>query len=317
MTTYTTKQLKQFRNHEVKLGLKSFVYKNLHGKYQSPAGFYDWNKILLGYAPFSEPEYLDVIRKSPEHSEAPISVAVGAIAAASLDAPAVYITRELTEALVRTDTTIEKSPELVLPCFFVCLPKGSFYTDRGSAITSLLIYTAEAVKTVIPQSIDTDRKASLMETVSSKKDNLYVTGVAEDYEIFSSITGWTECSGHDVDNDATAVCTALERIAKNVILIYNYQKNLITTHQPKAISKGFGERNTCKTRSPLPVTLLGQDFLVRRSSAASQDNAATVKNTKRPHWRKGHWHTTVCGAGRKERRLKWFQPVYVNAGLDA
>ena len=33
--------------------------------------------------------------------------------------------------------------------------------------------------------------------------------------------------------------------------------------------------------------------------------------TRRPHWRRGHWHTVLHGEQRQSRRMQWFQPVYV------
>ena len=32
---------------------------------------------------------------------------------------------------------------------------------------------------------------------------------------------------------------------------------------------------------------------------------------KKSHWRRGHWHTILQGPKRQQRKMKWFQPVYV------
>ena len=32
---------------------------------------------------------------------------------------------------------------------------------------------------------------------------------------------------------------------------------------------------------------------------------------RRPHWRRGHWHTVLHGEKRQSRRMQWFQTVYV------
>ena len=36
-------------------------------------------------------------------------------------------------------------------------------------------------------------------------------------------------------------------------------------------------------------------------------------NTRKvkPHWRRGHWHTVLKGKNRKERKMRWYQPVFV------
>lgn len=312
----TSKDIKNFKDLEEKLALKSPLYVNLRDKYRSPEGYVSWNKTLIGFAAFGEPEYVDIIKKSSrQDAGSPICAGMGARVAAHLDAPAVYLTPELTEALARTDTSVKEPPELVLPCFFVCLPKGVIYTPQGNSVTSVLVYTAETVKDIMPDYMDHIRKSQIHETIKKNRNNLYVAARGGN-DLFTSITGWDYRDGDNLDAQSTATITAVERIIKNVILIYNYQKNLITTVKPAATGTGFGQKREHVGRSPLPTTLLGQNFLVRRPNTASQvDGAATT--TKRPHWRKGHWHTTVCGTGRTERRLKWFQPVYVNSSLDA
>ena len=35
------------------------------------------------------------------------------------------------------------------------------------------------------------------------------------------------------------------------------------------------------------------------------------RRSPRPHWRKGHWHTVLQAPGRKQKRLKWFRPCFV------
>jgi len=311
----TSKDIKKFKNFEDQLGLKSPLYINLRDKYRSPEGYVSWNKMLLGFAPFGEPEYIDVMKASSrQDAGSPICAGMGARVAAYLDAPAVYLTAELTEALAQTDTNVKEPPQLVLPCFFVCLPKGIVYTPRGHAVTSILVYTANTVKDIMPEYMDQIKQSMIHETIEKNRNNLYIAAVAGT-DLFSSITGWEYQNGDNLDAESTATLTAVERIVKNVILIYNYQKNLITTVKPAATGTGFGQKREHVGRSPLPTTLLGQNFLIRRPSTTSQSSGAAT-TTKRPHWRKGHWHTTLCGTGRKERRLKWFQPVYVNATLD-
>lgn len=317
MLNPTSKQLKAFKNLEDRLAKKSELYNNLRDKYQSPDGYDNWNKVLLSFAAFGEPEYKEVLKQAHEQDAGgPICAGMGAIVAAKLDAPAVYLTAELTEALARTDTTVENPPELVLPCFFICLPKGIIYAPQGASVTSILVYTSNPVGDLIPEFMDVAKQSTIRETVEKTKDLLYIA-VRAGNDVFSAITGWNYEPGDQVDVHSAGVISDVERIVKNVILIYNYQKNLITTVRPAVTGTGFGKRQDRAVRSPLPTTILGQNFLVRRPQAVSHSGSSpTTTTTKRPHWRKGHWHTTVCGAGRKERRVKWFQPVYVNSSLD-
>lgn len=317
MPYLTSKQLKEFGKLEDELALKSRLYNDLRDKYQSPPGYANWNKILKSFAFYGEPEYIKFLRETAQNDDigGPICAGMAAYVAANLDASAVYLTQELTEALVHTNATVENPPELVLPCFFICLPKGIVCTRSGSSITSILVHIPEAVESVIPEHLEFAKRSRVLEAISNKKGHLYIAAVGERRELFSSITGWNYEDGDNLDEDMSNMLTKVERIVKNVILIYNYQRSLISTIEPTPTSKGFGKRQERETRSPLPTTFLGKNFLVRRPNVATQcKNQKTT--TKRPHWRKGHWHTVLTGAGRKQRRLKWFQPVYINASVD-
>lgn len=315
MIHHTSKKLESFAKFEDRLALKSRLYSTLRDKYQSPPSYVEWNSVLRSFAPFGEAEYIKIIREASRQDLAgPICAGMGAAVAAELDAPAIYLTQQLTEALAQTNATVEHPPELVLPCFFLCLPKGVVRTPDGVSVTSVLVYITEAVKSVIPDYMDFTKLSRILHTVEERKGRIYIAATTERREVLASITGWNY-EDADTYGEMSNAITQLERIVKNVILIYNYQKQLITAVPPTPARGGFGKYQKGKTRSPLPTTILGKNFLVRQPSASAQHKNQTI-STKRPHWRKGHWHTVLTGAGRKERRLRWFQPVYVNPTLD-
>ena len=63
-----------------------------------------------------------------------------------------------------------------------------------------------------------------------------------------------------------------------------------------------------------PVTWLGSNYLRRIVYLNKKDNELIEEGKRRsprPHWRKGHWHTVLQAPGRKQKRLKWFRPCYV------
>ena len=63
-----------------------------------------------------------------------------------------------------------------------------------------------------------------------------------------------------------------------------------------------------------PVTWLGSDYIRRIVYLDKNDNDPIEigkRRSPRPHWRKGHWHTVLQSPGRKQKRLKWFRPCYV------
>ena len=57
------------------------------------------------------------------------------------------------------------------------------------------------------------------------------------------------------------------------------------------------------------------DRTTRAPSPGSTSGASSSSGaSRRPHWRRGHWHTVLHGEKRQSRRMQWFQPVYVGLG---
>ena len=118
------------------------VYTKLVDKYVSPRDYEDWNLIVARYALSGHPLSLTKMADYFSHlsdTRNIVETGVGANIARRLDAPAVYLDPNLTDALLQTDVNAMSPPELVLPCFFICLPKKKLFCDEGYQITSLLV----------------------------------------------------------------------------------------------------------------------------------------------------------------------------------
>ena len=317
---------------------KSVVYKQLAGKYQSPKDYAPWNDTIRQFGIAGDPDHLRHITGTlgvNEDTKNIVECGVGAITAAALDAPAVYVGRALTEAILCTEVGPMEPPKLVLPVFFICVPRNTLFDDDGDEITSLLVVVQ---RTYLPYALalsdapDYARSELIdQETDNKNLDNLRVFACTSRNAVVSITHGWgvgtashedvspivySPFIGHPVDEKSfRGVTSAIMRIVKNVILIYNYQKNYLESLPVKHAGVGFSKRQQRHKRDPLPVTLLGRNFLLRKESLTTK-SLSTRGGTVRPHWRKGHWHTVLTGSGRKERRLRWFQPVYVNPTLD-
>ena len=317
---------------------QSLVYKKLAGKYQSPRGYAPWNDIVRTFGLVGDPDHLRRLQstfgvnKDTKHI---IECGVGAITAASLDAPAIYVDPVLTEAILCTEVSAMEPPELVLPAFFICVPFNTLFDDDGDTITSLLVVVQNKyLYTAIAMSDATDeyKKELIQHEVDAKNlQNLRVFAFTSKNAVISLTQRWDTGTapaedtspimyspfiGHPLDEEPFRGMTpSIIKIVKNVILIYNYQKSYLEELPVKSNGTGFVKRKKYNKRDPLPVTLLGKNFLIRKKSVKTEPLSAQG-GTVRPHWRKGHWHTVLTGAGRKDRRLRWFQPVYVNLTLD-
>jgi hypothetical protein len=109
----------------------------------------------------------------------------------------------------------------------------------------------------------------------------------------------------------------MEGLAINALLVQLYQPELLTTGPAAKMptGKGFSRGGDPDgAASPQGPVWIGKDFRLDRTPRAP--SAATAAGTsssapRRPHWRRGHWHTVLHGEKRQSRRMQWFQPVYV------
>ena len=317
---------------------KGKIYQRLSDKYVSPKGFLPWNTTALLLAAVGDTKLVTKMYHSVS-SDAEIRPLIDCLyavnTAAALDAPAVYIDRNLAEAILHTDVNAMERPNTVLPAFYICLPRGLLYDDDNLEICLLVVAENAAFLTCATTWSENISKERAYELWNYAKDHdqlndLRIFAINADGAVISAPTSWDENTLVDdayVENtnydpihydkqkrqSFIQTLSKIMRLVKNVVLIYNYQKHLVQDVQV-TVGKGFYKRRSNKKRTPLPTPILGRDFLVQKARAQSSNTRTTTH--VRPHWRKGHWHTTLCGTGRKERRLKWFQPVYVNASLD-
>jgi len=317
---------------------QSLIYKKLADKYQSPRGYTPWNHMLQKFGLAGDPHNLRRIVNTlgiNEDTSNIIQCGVGAVCAAMLDAPAIYVDSALMEALLYTEVSAMEPPKLVLPSFFICLPFNTLFDEEGDAITGLLVVVHNIYLrfAVAMSDMPDNRKSKALEQalLDKNENNLHVFAYTSKNAVISVTHGWdvstvaaedtspiaySSLLDHPFDEEAFKdVSSTIMRIVKNVILIYNYQKDCVGELPVKVSGSGFVKRKKHNKRDPLPVTLLGKNFILRKESAKTHPRPAQG-GTVRPHWRKGHWHTVLTGVGRKERKFRWFQPVYVNLALD-
>ncbi len=80
--------------------------------------------------------------------------------------------------------------------------------------------------------------------------------------------------------------------------------------------KGFsaGSADDTGPVKPQGPVWIGKDFRLDRTPRTTSEATAAGTSSctpRRPHWRRGHWHTVLHGEKRQNRRMQWFQPVYV------
>ena len=104
-------------------------------------------------------------------------------------------------------------------------------------------------------------------------------------------------------------------IIVNMILLMNQQPDIEVEYMPPSITipvqRGFSKPEVFK---PRPITWVGKEFSKRIVKIYPKTDDLLPKQAgvpKRSHWRRGHWHTVLQGPKREQRRMRWFEPVYV------
>ena len=306
------------------------IYSKFADKYISPQNYEPWNTVASRYSLCGDRRLISKLPVNDEGTAPVIQAAIAVNVAASLDSPAIYLDPNLAEAVLQTDVSAVDTPELVLPSFFVCLPKNLLYDDIDVEINSLLVTvnsTYVQKGTDLTNLSSKEKIAHVRKTLNLNDPNtLRVAAITSKNMVITLNQNWQESTAsYTLDNRYTAkkcdvtkfnnMAISIMRIVKNIILIYNYQKDLIHTVKVSTSVKGFAPKKHTISRSSLPITLLGKNFLGRKETYAAAP-PAQIGTKVRPHWRKGHWHTVLTGAGRRERKFRWFQPVYVNSALD-
>jgi len=114
----------------------------------------------------------------------------------------------------------------------------------------------------------------------------------------------------------------MEGLAINALLVQLYQPELLTTGPAAKLpsGKGFsaGSTDDAGPVKPQGPVWIGKDFRLDRTPRAQSEGTTAGTSSsvtaRRPHWRRGHWHTVLHGEKRQNRRMQWFQPVYVGLG---
>lgn len=301
-----------------KLAQEMPVWNSWRGKYVSPKGYWKWVEAAAAYVSQSNPF---AAQAAIERND---TVAVGgtiaAMAACSMDAPAVFVGEQLLEALNQTvPPKLDESPNDVWPAVLTMLPRGQVIGTDGETISSMLILTMKAFDQFCLHHNGPSRH--FWEPGS---DGVVVMSVSEEGVLAFSYERWdapTDSEYIHIPNQQWVPGSNDDlreightRFAKNLLLLKNARPELLTTDQPtKASSHGVGFGKSPHGRqATLPTTWLGKNFVVERTERSSADGSD--RGPLKPHWRRGHWHTVLHGQGKTLRRQQWFQPTYVTGG---
>ena len=261
-----------------KISRGQFLY-----KYKSPQNFYSWQDLAR--------EHINCKHRSQQYI---------------YDSPAYYLKDDLCNSLINTNIdnlSLTENPNIVNPSFF--LLHSNKINDIKYSFIECHNWSGN------------DHKDMLINP--KYKFDVYVNFVIEPNKIHYYAFNWKNLNIFKfiqlpVDDE---IIQDHFRTVVNLILLMNQQPDIITEEYiPSKIvtlQKKYKVQSDIKPRA---ICWVGKDFttrVVKLKPKQNQDMLIVTGNKRRvrPHWRRGHWHTVLQGAKRKERKMRWYQPVFV------
>lgn len=256
-------------------------------KYKSPQNFYSWQDLAR--------EHINCKHRSKQYI---------------YDSPAYYLKDDLCNSLINTNIDnleLTESPNIVNPSFFLLT------SDKINNIKYSFIECCNWGKN------NRDEKYLREEQKRHFKFDVYVNFIVESDKVHYYAFNWNNLNVYKFFQFPLEDELIKEhfKTVVNLILLMNQQPDIITEEYiPSKIvtlQKKYKVQNEIKPRA---ICWVGKDFttrIVKLKPKQDEDMLIVTGNKRklRPHWRRGHWHTVLKGAKRKERKMRWYQPVFV------
>ena len=252
-------------------------------KYKSPQNFYSWQDLAR--------EHINCKYRSQQYI---------------YDSPAYYLKDDLCNSLINTNIDnleLTENPNIVNPSFFLL---------NSNKVNEIKYSFIECHKW-------NNKEAKDMLINPKMKFDVYVNFVIEPDKIHYYAFNWNNLNMVKFIQLPVADELIKEHFQTvvNLILLMNQQPDIITEEYiPSKIvplQKKYKVQSDIKPRA---ICWVGKDFttrVVKLKPKQDEDMLIVTGNKRklRPHWRRGHWHTVLKGAKRKERKMRWYQPVFV------
>ena len=232
-------------------------------------------------------------------------------------APAYFITVELYESLIITDFKLVSEPNIVNHQFYV-------FTSRCKSTVDFTHIVVNNQSDLFSEKYGRkDVYVSFNRSRAHGKPNTKITAdFAFSWQDLMDYKNATFTSNLDEikDHQCCKECTEKSfndqaHLIVNLILLMNVQPEIVTESSISIPTKAKGFKTSTKELPTRTISWVGKDFtrrVIRKTTSTTQGS----NSPKSSHWRRGHWHTVSQGPGRKQKRLKWFQPAFIvgNAG---
>lgn len=307
------KEKKKQEQKEAYFNRLPLAHKAFFLKHVSPQGFYPWDLFAT--------DILWQMKRNDKNT----SREKKDIKMKWLKAPAYYLTKELAQAFIHTPVNtlrLEEEPHTINHEFIIFQPtelNGTRYTQVNvmkknskhylhSDTVRINFHGNYSTEGLIKES-DSNSKSSYL----SAYGNTLPKKLRSNYKVHFS---WREFSKAKVKYDDFPQCKKDQfNIVVNMILFLNQQPDITVEEYDAAKTIPLNSSPEKKIIfKPRAITWVGKNFNQRVIRNNSNSEELIVKQTGQPirsHWRRGHWHTVCRGPKRRERKLRWYLPVFV------
>lgn len=301
-------KMRKFHQKNLRHWSKSKTYKDKVSLYRTPLGFTSWREILANLC-----HYSGVLPQAIQYNQrADIENCVACALALNDDSPLRHLNKEMAESFLRTSLVGIEKPKMPFDHFMINLPEGVLVDDWGEPVIVILVSTIEHLGKSI------ERVG--VKTMGFDMDGLHICGLAKcgtsiiDTSQWKNMgrsiemPSWVACKGYE--KEVADSCIKMQRLAVHSLLMMVHKPDLVTVDQVSSSLTGHGFGSTSSGAKTRDVVWIGKNYKApaRKRTQSDQTEGAPIA----PHWRTGHWHTVRYGEGKKNARLDWFEPVYVN-----
>lgn len=301
------------------------LLKSYSNAYKSPAGFTSWREqaAVICLRAYLATKWEDLARRwghSPDdvvlsHPSVPgrdvrLWDCLASAMAIDQKAPLRFISDELCRAMLATRVPeLDEIPKAALPSVILAVPDRAvpcigedWVTLIGCLPKSVIAWDKEDGEQPSANLFFTTRAGKFIYFVC------YWSTVAHRQEVRESLD-----ADEGLRESTAKVFDDVRTLALGARLVMAHKPDLVTEELlPSAPGVGFG-RNRNDAPGPRTAVWIGKDYRRQRQSKARR-RGEPVGFAVSPHWRSGHWHTVRHGVGRKESRLDWYEPVWVDSG---
>jgi hypothetical protein len=280
---------------------KAFLF-----KYISPVGYYEWHKLASNL----------IFNSRSWNAQQIFQV---------FSAPAYFLTDELSAAFLDTpihELKIEKTPQIINNHFFVLQSNeinlvNYMFIDTTGGLNDVKVVCHLSTKSRFIRSegiaLGKESKQRFMFGFNwNDLDSIYVNNISK--AVNSPL--WINKTKASTYNELPRTYQQQFLIVVNLILFMNQEPDITVEYLPPSQTIPIQrEMNRSDKFKPRAVTWIGKEFSERVIKLRPKTDMLEVKEAgipRRPHWRRGHWHTVCQGFKRKQRKLKWFEPCYVS-----